>query len=107
MSVMKMYEGCSKSLRKSAIIFLFCKSNELNFYSYIDKHDLYLYSKCCCSGMNTMLTVVAMETVHHDYRPTFVHFCNKNSAEVDIAPASGKITKNVKYRSRAPGSGKF
>ena len=24
--------------------------------------------------MNTMLTVVAMETVHHDYRPTFVHF---------------------------------
>ena len=25
---------------------------------------------------------------------------NKNSAEVDIAPASGKITKNVKYRSR-------
>ena len=32
---------------------------------------------------------------------------NKNSAEVDIAPASGKITKNVKYRSRAPGSGVF
>ena len=31
----------------------------------------------------------------------------KNSAEVDIAPASGKITKNVKYRSRAPGSGVF
>ena len=28
---------------------------------------------------------------------------NKNSAEVDIAPASGKITKNVKYRPRAPG----
>ena len=28
---------------------------------------------------------------------------NKNSAEVDIAPASGKITKNMKYRSRAPG----
>ena len=27
----------------------------------------------------------------------------KNSAEVDIAPASGKITKNVKFRSRAPG----
>ena len=29
----------------------------------------------------------------------------KNAAEVDIAPASGKITKNVKYRSRAPGQG--
>ena len=28
---------------------------------------------------------------------------NKNSAEVNIAPASGKITNNVKYRSRAPG----
>ena len=24
--------------------------------------------------MNTMLTVVAMETVHHDYRPTFFIF---------------------------------
>ena len=22
------------------------------------------------------LTVVAMESVHHDYRPTFLHFCN-------------------------------
>ena len=32
---------------------------------------------------------------------------NKNSAEVDIAPASGKITKNVKYRSKAPGKGVF
>ena len=30
---------------------------------------------------------------------------NKNAAEVDIAPALGKITKNVKYRSRAPGQG--
>ena len=65
-----MYEGRSKSSRKSAIVFLFCKSAEINYYSYIDKHDLYLYSK----GMNTKLTVVAMETVHHDYRPTFVHF---------------------------------
>ena len=27
--------------------------------------------------------------------------------EVDIAPASGKITKNEKYRSRAPGQGVF
>ena len=32
--------------------------------------------------------------------PKYFH---KNSAEVDIAPASGKITKNVNYRSRAPG----
>ena len=48
---------------------------KLNYYSYIDKHDLYLYSKFCCSGTDTVLTVVAMETVHHDYRPTFVHFC--------------------------------
>ena len=69
------YEGRSKSSRKSAIIFFFCKSAELNYYSYIDEHYLYLYSKCRCSGMNTILTVVAMETVHHDYRPTFVHFC--------------------------------
>ena len=72
-----MYERRSKSSRKSAIIFLFCKSAELNYYSYIDKHDLYSYSKFCCSGMNTMSTVVAMETEHHDYRLTFVHFCKK------------------------------
>ena len=30
---------------------------------------------------------------------------NKNAAEVDIAPASGKIIKNMTYRSRAPGQG--
>ena len=30
---------------------------------------------------------------------------NKNAAEVDIAPASGKIIKNMKYRSRAQGQG--
>ena len=30
---------------------------------------------------------------------------NKNAAEVDIAPALGKITKNLKYRSRGPGQG--
>ena len=56
------YEGRSKISPKSAIIFLFCKSAELNYYSYIHKHDLYLYSKFCCSGKNTMLTVVAMES---------------------------------------------
>ena len=32
---------------------------------------------------------------------------NKNAMEVDIPPASGKITKNMKYRSRAPGQGVF
>ena len=80
-----MYERRSKSSRKSAIIFLFCKSDELNYYSYIDKHDLYLCSKFCCSGMNAMLTVVAMETVHHDYRPTFVHFCKKSMLNDDVA----------------------
>ena len=79
------YEGRSKSSRKSAIILLFCKSAELNNYSYIDKHDFCLYSKFCCSGMNTMLTVVAMETVHHDYRPTFVHFCKKSMFNDDVA----------------------
>ena len=72
------YEGRSKSSRKSATIFLFSKSAELNYYSYIDKHYLYLYSKFCCSGMKTLLTAVAMETVHHDYRPTFVHFYKKS-----------------------------
>ena len=81
----EIYEGHSKSSRKSAIIFLFCKSAELNYYSDIDRHDLYLYNKFCCSGMNTMLTVVAMETVHHDYRPTFVHFCKKSMFNDDVA----------------------
>ena len=28
---------------------------------------------------------------------------HKNAKEVDIAPALGKIIKNMKYRSRAPG----
>ena len=42
---MYMYEGRSKSSRKSVIIFLFCESAELNYFSYIDKHDMYLYSK--------------------------------------------------------------
>ena len=35
--------------------------------------------------MNTMLTAVAMETVHHDYRPTFVHFCKKSMFNGDVA----------------------
>ena len=79
------YEGCSKSSRKGAIMSLFCKPAELNPYSYIDKHNLYLYSKFCCSDMNTLLTVVAMETVHHDYRPTFVQFYKKSTFNDDIA----------------------
>ena len=33
------------------------------------------------------------------------HRLHKNSAEVDIAPASGKISKNIKYRSRSAGQG--
>ena len=80
-----LYEGRSKSSRKSATIFLFCKSAELNYYSYIDKHIFHLYSKFCCSCMNTMLTVVAMETVHHDYRPTFLYFCKKSMFNDDVA----------------------
>ena len=35
--------------------------------------------------MNTMLTVVAMETVHHDYRPTFVHFRKISMFNDDVA----------------------
>ena len=35
--------------------------------------------------MNTMLTVVAMETVNHDYRPTFVHFRKKSMFNDDVA----------------------
>ena len=80
-----MYEGRSKRSQKSAIIFLFCKSAELNYYSYTDKHYLYFCSKFCCSGMNRMLTVVALETVYYDYRPTFVHFCKKTMFNDDVA----------------------
>ena len=61
-----MYQGCSKSSRKSVIMSLFCKSAELKSNSYIDKHNLFLYGKFCCSGMNTMFTVVAMETIQHN-----------------------------------------
>ena len=85
-----MYEGRSKSWWKGVIIFLFCKSAELNYYSYTDKHDLYLYSKFCYSDKHTMLTVVAMETVHHDYRPTFVHFCKKSMFNDNVAFDSSK-----------------
>ena len=87
------YKGRSKSSRKSAIIFVLCKSAKLNYYSYIDKHDLHLYSKFRCSGMNTMLTVVAMETVHHDYRPAFVHFCKKSIFNYDVVVYRAFFTK--------------
>ena len=63
----------------------FVNQADLNYYSHIDKHYLHLYSKFCCSGMNTMLTVVAMETVHHDYWPAFVHFCKKSMFNDDVA----------------------
>ena len=79
------YELRSKSSRKNAITFLFGKSAELNNYSYIDKHDLYLNITFCCSGMNTMFTVVAMETLHHNYRPVFVLFCKKSMFNDDVA----------------------
>ena len=75
------YEGRSKSSRKSAIM----NSAEFNSYSYIGKHNLYFYSKFCYSGINTMLTAVAMETVHHDYRPTSVHFYNTSMFDDDVA----------------------
>ena len=42
--------------------------------------------------------VITTEIMGAQYR-------NKNSAEVDIAPASGKISKNIKYRSRSAGLG--
>ena len=85
MIVTGLYEGCSKSTRKSAIMFLFCKSAELILYIYIDKHNLYLYSNFGCSGMNTRLTVVAMETVHRDYRPSFAHFYKKSMFNDGVA----------------------
>ena len=75
---MHRYEGCSKSSWKNAAMSLICKLAELNLYSNIDKHNLYIYSKFCWSGMNTILTVVAMETIHHDYRPTFYHLYKKS-----------------------------
>ena len=79
------YEGRSKSSRKSASISFFCKPAELNSFNYIDKHILYLYSKFCCSGMNTTVTMVAMETVVHDHRPTFVQFYKKSMFNDDVA----------------------
>ena len=80
-------EGRSKSLRKSAAMSLFCKLAELNLYSATDKYIIciYIYSKFCCSGMNTILTVVAMETIHHDYRPTYDHLYKKLMFNNDVA----------------------
>ena len=85
MPLSRKYEGCSKSSRESVIMSLFCKSAEFNSYSYEERHNLYKYSKFCCSGMNTMLTVVAMETVNHDYRSTFVHFYKKSMFNDGVA----------------------
>ena len=51
--------------------------------------------------MNTILTVVAMETVDHDYRPTFVHFCKKSMFNDDVAfdslPCFFLQTSKVQY----------
>ena len=79
------YEGRSKSSRKSAIIFLSCKSGELNYYSYIDKHDLYLYSKFCCSGINTMLTVVCYGNHTSRLPAYFCSFLQKSMLNDDVA----------------------
>ena len=46
---------------------------------------------------------ILMPLVKLSYRNSKLHLLYKNAAEVDIAPALGKITKTVKYRSRAPG----
>ena len=35
--------------------------------------------------MNKMFTVVAMETVHLDYQPTFVHFCKMSMFNDGVA----------------------
>ena len=64
---------------------LFCKLAELNSYSYIDTLKLYIYSKFCCSDMNTIVTVVDMETIHHDYQPTFDHLYKKSMFNNDVA----------------------
>ena len=64
---------------------LFCMLAKVNLYSYVDKHNLYKHRKFCCLGMNTMLTIVAMETIHHDYRPTFVHLYKKSMFNDDVA----------------------
>ena len=49
-------------------------------------------------------TCVAEVLNHHDIYPLYpLLYRNKNAAEVDIAPASGKIIKNVRYRSRSLG----
>ena len=65
---------------------------------------------CFAQGHNTV-TPVGIEPKpldsESDALPLQKNVDNKNAAEVDIAPASGKITKNIKYRSRAPGQGCF
>ena len=79
-----MYEGCSKGLQKSSVMYLFCKLDELYSYSYIDKHYLYLYRKFCCLGLNTMVTAVTMETICHDYPPTVVHLYQNSLFNNDV-----------------------
>ena len=73
-------KGCGKVL-SCPYLSLFCKLAELNSYSYIDKHNLYIYSNFCCSGMNTILTV---ETIHHHYRHIFDHLHEKSIFNNDV-----------------------
>ena len=80
-----MYEGRSKMSWKSVIMYLFCKPAELNAYSVIGKYNLYLYIKFCCSGMTTTVTMIVMETVHHDCRSTFVQFYKMSIMNDDVA----------------------
>ena len=60
------------------------------------KPNIQIFFRLVIAGIFKLNKVFFMNS----YEPLHL---DKNSAEVDIAPASGKITKNVKYRSRAPG----
>ena len=52
--------------------------------------------------MGTFWTNVIFDEMSQRLIQVYNH---KNSAEVNIAPASGKISKNIKYRSRSAGQG--
>ena len=47
--------------------------------------DLCLLVPFCCSGLNTILTVVVMESIQHNYRPTFDHLYKKLMFNNDVA----------------------
>ena len=71
-------------IKCSLMAYRFFISKNLEFV----RHQYHEYSQ------NKVLTNIFKHTA-------FTTVMNKNAAEVDIAPASGKITKNVEYRSRA------